>query len=105
MTLDFKLGPHIELPEGTDHDTVEHLLNLYWLWEHPIHPIICRAAFLRDMAEGKGQYFSSLLLNVSGPLTQYTSTADPSAPMIGKQSVLAFACTLSDRPGLVLSPA
>lgn len=64
VRLDIALGPNIELPEGTSLETIEHLLNLYFTWEHPLHPVISRPAFLRDMAAGDGPYFSSLLLNV-----------------------------------------
>lgn len=69
--LDIVLGPGIELPEGTSQETVEHLLNLYFLWELPLHPVISRPAFLRDMAAGRGPYFSSMLLNVSLTRTLY----------------------------------
>lgn len=62
--LEIVLGPGIELPDGTSQETVEHLLNLYFLWELPLHPVISRVAFLRDMAAGSGPYFSSMLLNV-----------------------------------------
>lgn len=59
------LGPGIELPENTSIETVKYLLELYFLWELPLHPVISRAAFLKHMAAGGGTYFSSLLLNVS----------------------------------------
>lgn len=63
--LEIILGPGVELPDGTSAETVEHLLNIYFLWELPLHPVISRPAFLKHMAAGHGPYFSSLLLNVS----------------------------------------
>ena len=67
--LEIVIGPGVELPEGTTTETVEHLLNTYFLWELPLHPVISRPAFLKHMADGQGVYFSSLLLNVSSTST------------------------------------
>lgn len=63
--VEIVIPPDAELPEGTTVDSVAHLLNSYFHWELPLHPVISRPAFLKDMAAGEGTYFSSLLLNVS----------------------------------------
>lgn len=51
------------LPLGTDIRTVQHLLNLYFMWAWPMFPIISRQVFMQHFANG-GQYYSPLLLNV-----------------------------------------
>jgi hypothetical protein len=52
------------LPLGTDIRTVQHLLNLYFMWAWPMFPIVSRQIFMQHFSHG-GQYYSPLLLNVS----------------------------------------
>lgn len=75
---EIRLGTHVLVPEGTTAHTIVDLLNIFFLWESSVHPLISRPAFLEHMAHG-GRYFSPLLHNVSerattnalnlGPLT------------------------------------
>jgi Fungal specific transcription factor domain len=58
---------------------VDHLLNLYWSWQHQYFVIIDKDLFLRDLARG-GEFASEFLLN----------------------AILAHAAPYSTRPGLRL---
>ena len=53
----------VRLPPNTSKETVDRLLNLYFIWHQCVFPVISRPAFLESMETG-GPYFSPLLLNV-----------------------------------------
>ncbi len=71
---------HVQTAEWTDVTRngalVHHLFDLYFCWSHPYYQLFSQHAFLRDMANGRTQYCSSLLVN----------------------AVLAIGCLYSDRP-------
>jgi hypothetical protein len=69
----------------------EHLLSLYWTWQHPFFRLFSKRLFLRDMEEARSakavtavrkKHFSPLLLN----------------------AILAHAAHSSDRPGVLSDP-
>ena len=62
---------------------VEHLLSLYFCWAHPYYVLFSKDIFLDDMAKGRSNYCSPLLVN----------------------ALLAFACAYSDRPEARENPA
>lgn len=66
-----------------DAELVEHLLNLYFCWVHPIYPLFSRDHFLHDMGRGRNDYCSAMLVN----------------------ALLAFACHYSDRREARTDPA
>lgn len=53
-----------DLPMGTDIRVVDHLVHIYFLWQHSIFPILSRKAFTDSFRSG-GSYYSPLLLCVS----------------------------------------
>ena len=53
----------VRLPPNTSKETMDRLLNLYFIWHQCVFPVISRPAFLESMQTG-GPYFSPLLLNV-----------------------------------------
>ncbi|KAK0270103.1 hypothetical protein LTR35_014351 [Friedmanniomyces endolithicus] len=65
-----------------DADFIEHLLNLYFSWVHPIYHIFPRELFLRDMGRGTTEQCSAMLVN----------------------AVMALACHYSDRPAARTDP-
>ena len=46
-----------------DQDFVEHLLNVYFTWQHSFFQSFPEALFRADMAAGRTKYCSSLLVN------------------------------------------
>lgn len=58
-----------------DPEFIDHLLELYSCWVLPLHGFVCWDLFTNDMARGKTDYCSSLLVN----------------------AILALACHYSDR--------
>ena len=58
-------------------ELVDHLLNLYWSWQHQYFVLLDKDIFLRDLASG-GEFASEFLLN----------------------AILAHAAAYSTRPGL-----
>jgi hypothetical protein len=58
-------------------EMVDHLLNLYWSWQHQYFVLLDKDLFLRDLAHG-GKFSSEFLLN----------------------AILAHAAPYSTRPGL-----
>ncbi|KAK1812286.1 hypothetical protein LTR12_013312 [Friedmanniomyces endolithicus] len=65
-----------------DAEFIEHLLNLYFAWVHPIYHIFPRELFLRDMGRGTTEQCSAMLVN----------------------AVMALACHYSDRPAARTDP-
>ncbi|KAK0937538.1 hypothetical protein LTR29_010871 [Friedmanniomyces endolithicus] len=65
-----------------DAEFIEHLLNLYFSWVHPIYHIFPRELFLRDMGRGTTEQCSAMLVN----------------------AVMALACHYSDRPAARTDP-
>lgn len=59
-----------------DAELVEHLMSLYFCWQHPFYVLFSQECFRHDMARGRPKYCSSLLVN----------------------AILACACLFSDRP-------
>ena len=47
----------------SDDGLVRHLLEVYFLHDHPYIPCFHKDLFLRDMAAGRGQFCSSILVN------------------------------------------
>lgn len=68
-------NPAVWFRTPQDAEFVEHLLNLYFCWVHPIYPLFSRDHFLHDMGRGRSDYCSAMLVN----------------------ALLAFACHYSDR--------
>lgn len=62
---------------------INHLLSLYSCWVYPFHGFVCWDLFTNDMAHGKGNYCSSLLVN----------------------AILALGCHYSDRPAARTDPS
>jgi Fungal specific transcription factor domain len=60
----------------SDAGLIEHLMTLYFTWQHPIYLLFSKECFLHDMAHSRKKYCSSLLVN----------------------TILAAACLFSDRP-------
>lgn len=69
-------SPAVWFRTPQDAELVEHLLNLYFCWVHPIYPLFSRDHFLHDMGRGRSDFCSAMLVN----------------------ALLAFACHYSDRP-------
>lgn len=69
-------SPAVWFRTPQDAELVEHLLNLYFSWVHPIYPLFSRDHFLHDMGRGRSDFCSAMLVN----------------------ALLAFACHYSDRP-------
>lgn len=69
-------SPAVWFRSPQDAELVEHLLNLYFCWVHPIYQLFSRDHFLHDMGRGRSDYCSAMLVN----------------------ALLAFACHYSDRP-------
>lgn len=69
-------SPAVWFRSPQDAELVEHLLNLYFCWVHPIYPLFSRDHFLHDMGRGRSDFCSAILIN----------------------ALLAFACHYSDRP-------
>ena len=68
-------SPAVWFRSPQDAEFVEHLLNLYFCWVHPIYPLFSRDHFLHDMGRGRSDFCSAILVN----------------------ALLAFACHYSDR--------
>lgn len=66
-----------------DAEFVDHLLNLYFTWAHPFYHFFSREQFLYDLARGRTDFCSPMLVN----------------------AVLAFACHYSDRPQARTDPS
>lgn len=76
-------SPAVWFRSPQDAESVEHLLNLYFCWVHPIYPLFSRDHFLHDMGRGRSDFCSAMLVN----------------------ALLAFACHYSDRPQARTDPA
>lgn len=59
-----------------DIEFVQHLLQLYFIWQHSTFPVFSRRKFLEDLISGRPRFCSDLLLN----------------------AVLSMGCAFSDRP-------
>lgn len=68
-------SPAVWFRSPQDAELVEHLLNLYFCWVHPIYTLFSRDHFLHDMGRGRSDFCSAILVN----------------------ALLAFACHYSDR--------
>lgn len=66
-----------------DPEFIDHLLRLYSCWVLPFHGFVCWDLFTTDMARGKLDYCSPLLVN----------------------AILALACHYSDRPAARTDPS
>ena len=58
-----------------DQEYINHLLTLYFCWQHPFYTLLSQDGFLSDMEQGRRKYCSPLLVN----------------------AMLAAACCYSDR--------
>lgn len=91
-----------------DAELIEHLMNLYFCWIHPYSHMLSRAHFLSDMATGRTQYCSALLVNAILSLASHYSDrpavyADPNDPDTAGNAFFAEAMRLlelSDTPSL-----
>lgn len=68
-------SPAVWFRTPQDAELVEHLLNLYFCWVHPIYPLFSRDHFLHDTGRGRSDFCSAMLVN----------------------ALLAFACHYTDR--------
>ena len=69
-------SPSVWFKAPQDGEFVEHLLNLYLAWVQPFYHLFSADHFLHDMARGKTDFCSAMLVN----------------------ALMAFACHYSDRP-------
>jgi len=84
------------LPPGTTMQTIQHLLNLYFMWHHLVFPVLSRPVFVEHLCNG-GKYASPLLLNVSGPFGTKASRSRNVVDAFRRlQAILAFASGFSD---------
>lgn len=65
-----------------DTEFLNHLMELYFCWQHPFYVLFSKECFLHDMARGRSKYCSQLLMN----------------------ALLACACSFSDRPAARTNP-
>lgn len=66
-----------------DAEFVDHLLNLYFSWQHPFTSLFPQDLFLQDLERGGTRYCSALLVN----------------------AILSHACHFSDRPAARVDPS
>lgn len=65
-----------------DVEFIQHLLQLYFVWQHSSFPLFSRRKFLEDLISGRQRFCSDLLLN----------------------SILSVGCAFSDRPEARMNP-
>lgn len=65
-----------------DSEFINHLMELYFCWQHPFYVLFSKECFLHDMIRGRSKYCSQLLMN----------------------ALLACACNFSDRPEARTNP-
>lgn len=83
--------PEMRVPPGTwtnitaDGHLVQHLLSLYFCWEYPTFASLSKEHFLKDFADGRARFCSSILVNALLALgcrfsSQPSTRADPDDP-------------------------
>ena len=73
-----------EIPQ--DAEVVDHLLDLYFCWVHPMYQLLSREHFLYDMGHGRTDFCSAILVNAMLSIAyhysdRYLARADPSNPL------------------------